>query len=238
MHRLSIAGIMGLVLLAYAMPVTAGESGKMNRTLSVSGTGTVMTAPDIVRISAGVETQGPSANEALAGNTAAMRAAFDTLRRSGVAQKDMQTSNFSISPQYYRGKTTPGQTAAIIGYRVSNQLNVTVRNVGNLGSILDALVRQGVNNIHNIRFSVSKPKPKMDMARQKAVEDARRKAQLYAKAAGVKLGKVMTISEQSGYVQPGPRYAARVIAAEASPVPIAGGEQSLRVTVNVSWALE
>ncbi len=239
MRCLRFAGLIGAILLMHAVSVASAETntGKVSRTLSVSGTGMVMAIPDIVRISAGVETQAQSAGGALAGNTAAMSAAFELLLRSGIAQKDLQTSNFSISPQYYRGKDN-AQPAAIIGYRVSNQLNVTVRNVASLGGILDALVRQGVNNINNVGFSVSKPQPKMDMARQKAMEDARRKALLYANAAGVKLGKVMTISEQGGYVEPSPRYAARAMAASAGPVPIAGGEHSLRVNVTVSWILE
>lgn len=241
MRHKRIAGLMaaGFAALILIHPVMAETpTGLGNRTLSVSGTGTVMAAPDIVRITAGVESRAQQAGQALSANTAAMQAAFAVLQQAGITLKDLQTSNFSISPDYYRDKNNSARPAVIIGYRVSNQLNVTVRNVAALGGILDTLVRQGINNIHNINFSVSNPQAKLDQARQKAIAEARRKAILYAQAAGARLGQVLNISEGSSSNRPSPRQFRSAAMLGAVAVPIAGGQQSLSVTVSVSWALE
>ncbi len=238
MLRSGISGLIGacLLLLGGSIATASAPVAEQEGRLSVSGTGTVMAAPDMARISAGVVTQDVSAQRALAQNSAAMSLLFRALKARGIADKDLQTSGFSVAPQYNPAKSISRGAPAIRGYRVSNQIGVNLRNLDALGAVLDTLVQQGANRINTVGFSVSEPRPLMDLARQMAVDDAKRKAALYAKSAGVELDKIITIRESGGFVQPGARYAMSAMAV-SDAVPIARGEQALRVEVFISWKL-
>lgn len=144
----------------------------MPRTLSLSGSGEVKSAPDMASVTSGVVTQGATAAEALSANTKAMTALFDGLKTSGIAEKDIQTSNFSVQPRYDYNNNNGG-APKLVGYDVSNNVTVTVRKIADLGGLLDTLVKAGSNQINSIGFSdVSQPEAWMDEARRRATADA------------------------------------------------------------------
>jgi hypothetical protein len=213
----------------------AQDQTKPQRTMTISATGTVTAAPDHATIMVGVMTQGASAADALAANTRNMRQVTDLLRTSGIAARDLQTSDFSVQPLYeYKQDGTPPRTT---GYQVANTLHIKVRDLATLGAILDQAVQVGSNQINGIQFGVTKADDLLDGARREAVGKALKRAELYALAAGVKLGAVQRIEEQSFAQGPRPiAYAAK--AAADSAVPIEAGEQALEVAVTMTWAIE
>ena len=192
-------------------------------------------APDKVSVSAGVESQAPTAKDALAKNTAAMTRVVEALKEGGIDPKDIQTTNFSVSPRY--DNRDDGKPARIVGYSVSNAVFVTTHDIGKLGTILDQLVTAGANSIGGISFDIDKPDDKQNEARKLAMADAMAKAKLYVEAAGAELGPVMTITEQGGYV-PRSMGAPMVQAAAGKPVPIEPGTESVDIEVQVTWELK
>ena len=206
------------------------------RLLTASGDGEVKAKPDQATLSAGVVTDGKTAGEALAANSRAMNQVFATLKRFGIPDRAIQTSNFSVAPQYpdYNAK----QPRRIIGYQVSNTVTVTVDNLDRIGPALDALVASGANSLGDISFSVKNAKPLETQARAEAVHDAAAKAEAMARAAGVTLGPIMSISEGEVAAPPVPmrRMMAAPMAA-AAPPPVAAGEESVTATVTVTWAI-
>ena len=219
--------------LALAAPARAEEPAP--RTITISGEGEATAVPDIAYIDTGVVTEGATAAEALAANTKAMAAVFKGLEDAGIEKRDMQTSQFSVYPVYeqMRPEDRP-QTPKIGGYRVQNQLTVKVRDLDALGGILDKVVTLGSNQLSGIRFAIDKPEPLLDDARKKAVEDALRKAKLYAGAAGVALGQIMSITESGGGMPPQPMYMkAMGEMARDSSVPMAAGEQTVSASVTL-----
>lgn len=219
---------------ALATPAHAQEADEP-RTITISGEGEATAVPDIAYIDTGVVTEGATAAEALAANTKAMAAVFKGLEDAGIEKRDMQTSQFSVYPVYeqMRPEDRP-QTPKIGGYRVQNQLTVKVRDLDALGGILDKVVTLGSNQLSGIRFAIDKPEPLLDDARKKAVEDALRKAKLYAGAAGVALGQIMSITESGGGMPPQPMYMkAMGEMARDSSVPMAAGEQTVSASVTL-----
>lgn len=243
MHRLSQTAII-TILLASA-PVFAAAQPAMPphpHILSVSGEGEVRAVPDQAQLSAGVVTHGKTAAEALAANSTAMNSVFAALKKRGVPEKSIATSNFSINPQYppYRQDAPQEDRTRIIGYEVSNQVTVILDDVSKVGATLDALVASGANQAGGVSFTIRDPKPLMKEAREEAVKEAVAKAQTLAKAAGVTLGSIISISENGGY-QPMPVFAGKVMrmdAAAAPPAPVAPGEQSLTVNVSITWEIQ
>lgn len=237
MQRLSLAAAALAGLLAVISPALA-DGSKMPRTLSLSGHGEVKSAPDMASVTSGVVTQGATAAEALSANTKAMTALFDALKTSGIAEKDIQTSNFSVQPRYDYNNNNGG-APKLVGYDVSNNVTVTVRKIADLGGLLDTLVKAGSNQINGVGFDVSQPEASMDEARRRATADAARKAKVYAQAAGVELGSILSISEGSGYQPPiAVMRGAMMKADAASPVPMAAGEQTLAVDVSITWEIK
>ena len=204
------------------------------RTLTVNGTGEVRAAPDQAQLSTGVVTQATTAAAALVANSRAMTAVFDTLKRAGIAEKNIQTSNFSVSPQYASGK--PGGPSHISGYQVSNTVTVMVDKLDKVGPALDALVAAGSNQIDGPSFSIADPKPLLAKAREEAVKDATARAQTLAAASGVALGPIVSISEGGGYSPPQPMYR-MTMTANAPPPPVAGGEESVSASVSITWEI-
>lgn len=235
MQRLSFAAAAVLGLIAAVTPAFA-EGGKMPRIITLSGHGEVRTVPDLAYVTSGVVTQGATAAEALAANTKAMTDLFAALKDSGVDNKDVQTSNFSVQPRYdYQN----GQAPKLVGYDVSNNVTVTLRKIDGLGPLLDKLVQSGSNQISGVSFDVAKPQEAMDEARKLATEDATRKAKVYAQAMGIELGNVMQISEGVVAPPPMPMVRGKVMMADAAaPVPVAAGEQVIAVDVNVVWEIK
>ena len=234
----SLLGTAGFIALMAATPSFAAPAeAPAPRTLSVTGQGIAKGAPDEAAFSTGVVAQGVTAAQALAANARAMNAVFYTLKRQGIPDKAIQTSNLSLSPQYQQCKPNVACPQKIVGYEVSNTVSVTV-GLDKTGAVLDALVTSGSNQIGGISFSIHDPKPLLDQARAEAVKDAFAKAQLYAKAAGVSLGSILAIDE-AGSVVPRPMF--KAMAARAMDVGglvnVAGGEESLSASVSITWAL-
>ena len=167
-------------------------------------------------------------------NSAAMEQVLKALTALGIADRDIHTTNVSIVPLRAPPQTGRQQPPAVVGYEVTNQVRVRVRNLATLGHLLDTLVSQGANALGGIAFAIADPAPLLEQARIKAIADARQKAQVYATAAGVKLGRVLFIRDAAAGV-PRP-MAARAMASAA--VLIAPGEQELDVSVSVTYALE
>ena len=217
------------VVLGAAVPALAQPTP---RELTVTGSATVDAAPDIATVTAGVETQAPTAADALEANGAAMTAVFDALKVAGV-EKDMQTSQLTLNPVF---APDPGGSQAapqVVAYQASNMVTTRVRDVARLGPTIDALTAAGANRLYGVSFEVDEPGPVLDTARQQAVADARRKAELFAAAAGVKLGPVIAISEGGGG---GPMpFRAKMDAAMAAPV--AAGSVTLGADVTVVFGL-
>jgi len=206
------------------------------RTLTVAGQGIVKAAPDQANFSTGVVTQGANASQALGANTRAMNALFETLKRLGVPDKNIQTSDLSLSPQYQTCKPGVVCPQRIVGYQVSNNVTVTV-GLDRAGSVLDALVASGSNQMGGISFAIHDTKPLLAQARQDAVKDAMDKAKLYADAAGVKLGPILSIQE-GGAEPPRPLYRAMMMPASGGAVPVAAGEESVNADVSITWIIQ
>jgi uncharacterized protein len=218
-----------------AAPTLAHDEATPKRIITISGKGTVKATPDMVTVSAGVESQAPTAKDALAKNTAAMTRVVEALKSAGIDSKDIQTTNFSVSPRYESRED--GKSARIVGYSVFNSVYVTMHDTGKLGEVLDQLVSAGANLIGGISFGIDKPDELENEARKLAMQDALAKAKLYAMAGGAELGPVMTIAEQGGYVPYAYPTAAKMEAA-ARPVPIEPGTQKIDIDVQVTWELK
>jgi uncharacterized protein len=234
----ALAAALALPLLAGAVsaPARAAEA----RSLTVTGEGLARAVPDMATVSTGVVTQAPTAAEALAANSKATADVIAKLKSGGIAARDIQTSNFSLQPVTVYPRSDDGSSNGpprITGYTVSNSVAVTVRDLARLGTILDDTVGAGANSVNGVDFIVSKQSELLDGARKAAVEDARRKAALYAEAAGAKLGAVTTLTEAGGIEPPRPMYRMRADAM-AAPVPVEAGESTLRVEVSVTYALD
>jgi len=212
------------VLTAASLPARALE-----HLVTVNGEASVSVAPDMVMIRIGVGSQGKNAREASDANAKQMTKVLAAIEQSGIAKKDIRTSRLSLQPQYDASK--PG-TARLTGFRVTNQVTIKIRDIGQLPSILDHAIAAGANEMSGIEFVVSRRSHLLDQARGEAIADARRKAELYAKAAGAKLGRVVAITEQ-GASPPQPVFKAL----RAGGVPVAPGEQTLRASVTVSYEL-
>ena len=202
--------------------------------ITVIGSGAASGASDTAEVNAGVVTQAATASQAMSQNSAAMEQVLKALTALGIADRDIHTTNVSIVPVRAPPQTGRQQPSPVVGYEVTNQVRVTVRNLAALGRLLDTLVSQGANTLGDIGFSIADPAPLLEQARTKAIADARQKAQVYAAAAGVKLGRVIFIRDTTpGLPRP---MSARVMSSAA--VPIAPGEQELEVSVSVTYALE
>lgn len=205
------------------------------RTLAVSGEGSVVAKPDLATISVGVTSEGETASLALAENNTRMEQVLKAAHTQGISDDDVGTSNLSMYPRY-GNSSTAGEARHIVGYTVTNAVTMTVRDLGKLGSALDLFVSAaGANTIDGLSFGFADPAALSDDARRKAFDNARHKAELYAAAAGVKLGAVREISEQATNMPvPYPRMAMTTI----KGVPVAAGTSKVSATVRVVFALE
>ena len=209
----------------------AADSENMERTVSVSATGKAAAPADVAQISAGVVAQADTAKDAIGRNNLAMAKVVDGLKAAGVQAGDIQTTAFNVEPRYNQPKD--GRAATINGYRVINQVRITMRDVKRLGDVLDQAIALGANQIDHIAFNVADQEKLMDDARKEAMENARRRGELYAKAAGGQLGPVLHISESVGKPHPVPGGRMAMMA----KTPIEPGAQLLEVEVHVTYAL-
>lgn len=229
------------VMSTASAPVAAADADVPLRTISVSGHGETMGTPDRAHLSAGVITEGRTAAEALAANSRAMNQVFEALKRTGIPDKKIQTSNINIEPQYppYNGNGQQPERH-IVGYQVTNTVNVTVDGIDKVGPVLDALVKSGANQSYGISFDFAEPKPLEERARRDAVEEAAAKAHTLADAAGVHLGPILNINE-GGYVRPVPVTRLEGIVnqlPQAFAAQVAAGQQAVSVDVSIVYEIQ
>lgn len=221
------------VVLVIWLAVISGAATADSAKIIVSGQGEVSAAPDMAVVSVGVTNEARTASAALAANSQAMGAVLQRLRDAGVAERDLQTSNLSLSPRWDQPSQV-GTQPRIVAFLASNQLSVRVRALEELGSILDIVVQDGANTLGGLSFAVAEPEPLLDEARVAAVADATRKARLLSEAAGVTLGPLLEMSESSG--GGGPIPMARMEMSLADAVPVASGELEMSATVTMVFA--
>ncbi len=218
--------------LSFAGAISAAPAGPLP-SITVTGMGEILVKPDIARINIGVVTQFESASEGVRQNNEAVEKLLKALDKYGIAESDIQTSNFSVAPQYNYDRS--GQAPRLIGYTVTNQVRVAVHSIADLGALLDEVVTAGANQINGVAFAINEVKSFEDTARRMAMADAHRKAEIYAQEAGVRIGSVLRV-EEAGPVAI-PQFGFNAVQ-EARAVPIAPGQQAIRQQVRVTFAID
>ena len=234
-RHMPIAAALAATSLAMTPALAQMPQAELPPAISVSGEASVSAPPDLAMIDAGVASDAKTAREAAEANNAAMAKVLQALKGANIEDKDYQTSRLSLQPQYAPNR--PGQQT-VVGYRASNRVTIKLHDVGKVAGVIDTLVGAGANDIGNVYFTVAEPSKLLDQAREKAVADARRKAEIYAKAAGGTLGSPLSISEDG---TPTPMFRVKTLAAPmaaATPTPVAQGEETLSVTVSVIWGIK
>lgn len=238
-----------LVSTALLMPAAAGapalaqDHSAMHQMmhegrLTLSATGRVRVTPDMATVSAGVVTEADTAAAALSANSEAMNRVFAALRRAGIAEADIQTSNLQISPVWSGGYSSDGRESErrITGYQATNTVTARVSDLDNLGSTVDALVSSGANQLQGVNFMLEDRDAAMDEARRRAVAELGELRQLYSGALGIETGRLIEFSEGSDYSPPQPMMFARAEAMDAS-TPVAAGQIDVSVTVTGVYAI-
>ena len=201
LFRSLAAGIIGAAVIVGVTPAQAQQPpSRPEARVIVNGEGSVTVQPDYAQIGAGVTTKAKTVKEATDANAKLMAAITAALRDSGIAQKDIQTSRFSVQPVY--APPQPNTEPKLSGFSVSNQLSITIRQIATVGTILDRVIAAGATDVGGVEFLHSDLSKALDQAREAAVADARRKAELYARAAGLELGRVMWITEDPSFAPP------------------------------------
>jgi len=234
--------ILSAIMLAAAIPsATTAQASVTSQPiagtrLDVTATGEVSRVPDLAIISAGVQTLQPTATAAIEENATRMERVRSALKRAGIADKDIQTSSISLNPEYRYAENQP---PALTGYRASNTVNVKFRDLKRSGAILDALVREGANQLNGPTLTIDKPEEAYDEARIKAIAVGQRRAEIYARALGKRVLRILSVSE-SGASIPGPMPAAfaRDMAQAVSKSEIVPGTQEIQVSVSISFELQ
>lgn len=229
--RLFVSVVLLCAAAAAFEPATAQLAEKPPRLITVSGEGQASVMPDLAVLTGGVTTAAKSAREASEANAKAMTAVMAAIKGAGIVDKDVQTSRLSLHPVRDPNRNEPGR---ITGFQASNQVTVKIRELAKIADVIDRMVGAGANDIYGIHFAVSSPSKPLDQAREAAIADARRKAEIYARAANVKLGSPVSISEE-GSAPPRPLQMRSMEAAASTP--ITPGEELLRVSVTVSYEL-
>lgn len=224
--------VLNALMLSAALALPFSAPAFAEALVTVTGEATVEAAPDMATISLGVTTEGQTAAEAMTANSKALQAVVERLKAAGIEDRDLQTSNLSLNPNWVGYDS--GSTPKIAGYVASNMLNVRVRALDGLGSVLDASIADGANTLNGISFELAQPRPALDEARKAAVADARARAALLIEAAGGTLGKIVSITENSGYSSPMPMFKSDAAAAQ---VPVAAGQIGLSASVTISFEI-
>lgn len=226
-----------------ASPLPVVESG--HSVLTVTGEGRSLRAPDLAVFNAGVTTQGKTAGEALGENSRAMTQVIASLKRAGIAERDIQTSNLNINPIYAEPRRLPDgsmeqRAPVIVGYQASNSVSVRQRRLDDFGKVIDTLVAAGANQVNGPSFQLEESDAALDEARTAAMKKARDRAELYARAAGLRVVRILSITEGGGHYAPPPVFYARADAAGAPPpppAPVQPGELQLTANVTVLFEL-
>ena len=236
--------MMALALGAAALPSAAAAQVAqpqmppiVGTRLDVGATGETTRVPDVAIITAGVVTRAPTAGAAIQENSARMDRVLAALKRAGVADRDVQTSSINLNPEYRYQENRPPE---LVAYSASNQVNIRFRDIRNSGKILDALVAEGANQINGPTLTIDKPEAALDEARMNAIANGRARAEIYARALGKRVTRVVSVSEGGGNYYPPPPMpmAERSMAAQAADTKIVAGEQKLQVTVSMVFELQ
>lgn len=224
-----------IALLLMSSPTLSMAALEDMTTLDVSAEAQVKAAPDVVLISAGVMTSAPTAAAAMQQNAEAMTSVAAALKTAGVPEKDVQTSGISLNAQY---AYADGQAPRVTGYQANNTVNVTLYDLKNAGKVIDSLVAEGANQINGPTFSVENPDAALDKARTEAVRKAAKRAETYAAAMGLKVKRLISVSEQQ-MMDSGPRpMMMKAMAMDsAASTPVSPGQVSLGITVNAKYEL-
>lgn len=243
MNRLAVGCTLLTLLASPSFAQTAAtnpNSIQPETTLSITANGDVIRQPDVAYITAGVQNEAKTAKEAVAANARNMAGVMKALKAAGIADKDVQTSNFSLNPRYdyVKDNNNSGQQV-LAGYSVANQVTAKISKLDTVGSTLDALVSAGGNTVNDIRFALDNDQPARDEARRLAMQTALQRANLYAEAAGYKVARIVSINESFPSYEPQPKaMMVRAMAAEAAPTPIASGELTFSANVTVLFELK
>ena len=240
MRLLKAAAAFAVMATFVAPPIAVAQEPQLTTSavegtlLTVNAEGSVEGRPDLATINVGVTTEGQTAAAALAENARRSQALIQALRRAGIAERDIQTANVSVYPQQVYGE---GQAPRITGYQANNTVTAKVRNIDNTGRVIDAAVGAGGNNVNGVSFSYQDPDAQLNAARRDAIANARERAALYADALGLRVHRVVAVSEGGGFRPPiVPMAMERMAAADAS-TPIAPGEIETQVSVSVTFEL-
>lgn len=233
MLKLTTLAFAATMLLA--VPALA-EERTLTPTLTSTAEGSVDVTPDIVNVTLGVVSNGKTAAEALEANSKDMNAAIEAIKAAGVAEKDIGTSGFNVSPIYApRPDNQPDAPAKVIGYEVSNQVTVTIRDLKASGAILDKVVAAGANRVSGISFDVSDPSASADAALKDAIAQSKKKAELMADAADLKLVRIVSITTDGGARPMFAAYDGAMLRAAKAPTPIMAGSRTVTATATIIW---
>ena len=227
----------GAVMTAHAQTATPYTIPTDGTLLSISSEAEAKRVPDVATLSAGVMTQAPDGDTAMRQNAQQMDKVMQAIRAAGIAEKDVQTSGITLYPQYTYKE---GQSPKINGYQATNRVNLKVRDLTRLGKVLETLALQGANQINGPSFEIDRPEPVYDEARVAALKQAQDRAETYAKSLGLRVRRIVSISEgRSGGIRPVPVMRMRAMAAdaEAPSAPVSPGESSLSVNLDVTFEL-
>jgi uncharacterized protein YggE len=221
---------------AFAQPLGAGSEAPFQATtLNLSAYGDVMAEPDMATITLGVQTEAPSAAQALAANAEQMTRVLAALKRSGLADRDIRTSQLNVSPKYVYEQNQPPR---LTGYDASNQVSVIARDLKRLGPTVDAAVSAGATNVNSISFGFVDPQPAQDAARLAAVKALQAKADLYAHAVGHPILRLVSLTEGASFSPPQPYEMAMTASKRmAAPTPVSPGEMQVRIQVSGVYEL-
>ena len=234
--------LVALMLGAAELPSSASaQQSSITQTiagtrLDIIATGEVSRVPDVAVISAGVVSRASTATAALSDSADRMGRVLDALKRAGVAERDVQTSNVSLNPEY---RYPQDQSPQLVGYTASNTVTIRFRDIRSSGKILDALVKEGANQINGPTLEVDKPESALDEARAKAIASGRARADLYARSLGMRVVRVVSINEGASYAAPPPPPPMMMAArGERDQTKIVPGEQKLQVNLAMTFELQ
>ena len=233
--RLLLAGLLALGPFTMTHAQDLAAAARAATLLSVSAQAEASRTPAIASLSTGVVTQATDAAAALQANSAQMAKVVATIRAAGVADRDIQTSGISIHPQYRHAENQP---PTITGYQASNTVEIKVRDIGKLGQVLDALVASGANQVHGPSFGIDKPEAVYDEARQAALKQAQARAEMYAQSLGLRVRRIVSISEGGGFQPPMPMMKTMAMDARMESAPVSPGETTLSANLDVVFELE
>jgi uncharacterized protein YggE len=237
----TILGALMLGAAALSTPAAAQQASTITQTiagtrLDISATGEVTRVPDVAIITAGVVTRSTTATGAIQDAANRMNRVLAALKGAGVADRDIQTSSIGLNPEY---RYPENQAPQLVGYTASNQLTIRFRDIRNSGKILDALVAQGANQINGPNMTIDKPEAALDEARANAIAAGRARADLYARSLGLRVVRIVSVSEGGGYAVPPPAPPVPMMArAERDSTAIVPGEQKLQVNLAMTFELQ